>query len=258
MTFEQLKNTQPWEWPQGADKTILNILNNPSSSPKDRELAAEMAGDSAVINAPLIEALQEIINSPTETEDLRSASTMALGPVLELLDMGDLTDQPDLHACALNIPETLRRLHLNPNEPTFLRRRALETSVRLEQDWHRDAIITALSSTQAAWHRTAVFAMRFVSGFEQQIIEALKNDDADTEFQAVCAADVWQIESAWDHVLKLAQNSETEKVLRMASLEALASIRPEAAAEVIENLDIENDDELKDRVQEILRMIDGD
>jgi len=255
MKFEALKTTPPWEWPDGADRTILSALQNSSAKPEDRELAAEMAGDSVVVNPVLIGALLEITGTPSEDEDLRSACIMALGPVLELLDMGDLEDQKELRDCAIRIPEILQTLHLDTGQPTILRRRALETSVRLDQDWHSDAVTVAFNSGETDWRRTAVFAMRFVPGFGNQILESLSSDDADTEFQAVCAADAWQIDQAWSHVLNLARDNETEKYLRMAALEAMASIRPDEAAGIIVELGEFEDEDLNDLANEILGMI---
>jgi hypothetical protein len=51
----------------------------------------------------------------------------------------------------------------------------LEASVRAPQDWHLDAIREAYSSTDEAWSLTAVFCMRFVRGFNEQILEALES-----------------------------------------------------------------------------------
>ena len=256
MSLEALKNSEPWDWPASAGQVILKVLQDTASSPEDRALAAEFGGDPTVVNVELIEAILRIIHSLDETEDLRSTSVMALGPVLELLDMGDLDDQSELRQQALLLPEILHTLHTDKNEPIILRRRALETSVRYDQDWHAEAIAAALKSSDTAWHRTAVFAMRFVPGFENQILEALGSDDPDTEFQAICAADVWQLDPAWGHVLDRARNNETEKYLRMAALEAMASIRPDAAAEIIAGLGEFEDEEMNELADEILGMIE--
>ncbi len=257
MSLEALKNSEPWDWPASADQVILKALQDTASSPEDRALAAEFGGDPTVVNVELIEAMLQIIQSHDETENLRLTCIMALGPVLELLDMGDLDDQNELRRQALLLPEILHTLHTDKNEPTILRRRALETSVRYDQDWHAGAIAVALEDSDTAWHRTAVFAMRFVSGFEKQIMEALGSDDPDTEFQAVCAADVWQLEPAWSHVLDLVRNHETEKYLRMAALEAMASINPDEAAGIIAELGEFADEETNDLAEEILGMIDS-
>ena len=254
MDLETLKKSPPWDWPPNASRVILQVLQSPSATSKDRTLAAEFAGDPVVVDKTLVEALLEIIADPEERERFRSACTMALGPVLELLDMGDLDDDEELRRCASQIPEILQPLHFDPNAPNILRRRALETSVRYEQDWHSKAIINAFGSDKADWQRTAVFAMRFVPGFDDQILEALGSEDEDTEFQAVCAADVWQIDTAWNHVVNLACGAETEKFLRMAALDAMASIRLTEAVRILMEMDDFEDDDLVNVVNEILGM----
>ncbi len=258
MTLKFLENNPPWDWPENADQIILKVLQNPSATSEDRLLAAEMAGDSVVVNKALIDALLEIINSADEAEEFRSVCTMALGPVLELLDIDELDDDQQLHDCAMLIPTILQPLHFDENAPDLLRRRALEASVRYEQEWHTGAITTAFNSDQIPWRRTAVFAMRFVPGFENQIMEALESDDEDTEFQAVCAADVWSIEAAWHHVLNLVCAADTEKFLRMAAIDAMASIRPHETAGVLLELDEFEDDDLVNQVHEVVAMVGED
>jgi hypothetical protein len=254
MKLEALKKSPPWEWPPNAGKLILQVLQDTKATDTERTLAAEFAGDPVVVESILVEALLEIIANPDETVRFRSGCTMALGPVLELLDMGDLDDDEELRRCASQIPEILQPLHFDTNAPDILRRRAIETSVRYEQDWHAKAITGALDSGKTDWRRTAVFAMRFVPGFEKQILEALSSEDEDTEFQAVCAAEVWQIDAAWDHVVNLACSAATEKYLRMAALEAMSSIRLTEAIRILMEMDDFEDDDLLDIVNEILRM----
>ena len=44
------------------------------------------------------------------------------------------------------------------------------------------------ASEDEEWKLTAVFAMNWVSGFDSQILEALKSDKDEIHYQAVCAA----------------------------------------------------------------------
>jgi len=75
--------------------------------------------------------------------------------------------------------------------PKNVRRRILEASLRAPQDWHQDAIRAAYSSDDEDWNLTAVFSMRWVRGFDDQILEALDSDNQHVHYQAVLAAGNW-------------------------------------------------------------------
>jgi hypothetical protein len=45
--------------------------------------------------------------------------------------------------------------------------------VRAPQDWHENAVGSAYASGDDTWKLTAVFCMRFVRGFDGQIVEEL-------------------------------------------------------------------------------------
>ena len=68
--------------------------------------------------------------------------------------------------------------------------------------------------------------MRFVRGFDQQILEALDSKNQDIHYEAVLAADNWAVDAAWPHVAALVTSGETDKPLMLAAIEAVASIRP--------------------------------
>ena len=50
MDLTTLKDTPPWEWPEGADKIFLETLRDDRADESDRLLAAELAGDFTVID----------------------------------------------------------------------------------------------------------------------------------------------------------------------------------------------------------------
>jgi hypothetical protein len=77
------------------------------------------------------------------------------------------------------IQEALCNLYLHTDVPKEVRRRILEASVRALQDWHPDAIREAYASADESWRLTAVFCMRFVRGFDEQILEALDIENQD-------------------------------------------------------------------------------
>ncbi len=53
MNLKALKDTPPWEWPESAGKTLLDILQDAQAGASDRLLAAELAGDFTVIEDKL-------------------------------------------------------------------------------------------------------------------------------------------------------------------------------------------------------------
>jgi hypothetical protein len=131
--------------------------------------------------------------------------------------------------------------NLDVDVPKEVRRRVLEASVPAQSDWHRDAVLKAYSSEDEDWKMTAVFCMRFIRGFNDQILESLESKNPDIHYEAVCAAGNWELDRAWSHVAELVTSERTEKHLLLAAIEALPFIRPKEATEIL--CDIESDDE---------------
>lgn len=93
------------------------------------------------------------------------------------------------------------------------------------QDWHQDAIRDAYSSGDEDWELTAVFCMRFVRGFDDQILESLDSNNPDIHYEGVCAAGTWEVDGAWSHIVGLVTSEETEKFVLLAAIDAVASSR---------------------------------
>lgn len=259
MDLEDLKDTPPWDWPEGAGKSFLGILHDDQADESDRLLAAELAGDFTVINGELVDALLSIVRNGEEPEKLRAKAAISLGPVLEHADTDGFEDDSAAisEAMFLGIQESLRKLHLDADVPKEVRRRILEASVRAPQDWHQDAIHAAYSNEHEGWRLTAVFSMRWVRGFEDQILEALRSADAEIHYQAVCAAGSWEVAAAWSHITALVTSRETEKALRLAAIDALASIRPQEAAVVLADLTDSSDEDIVEAACEAMAVAEG-
>ena len=135
-----------------------------------------------------------------------------------------------------------------------IRRRTLECSVRAPQEWHKKAIRDAYSSGDALWRLTAVFCMRYVRGFDTQILEALEAENEDLHYEAVCAAGVWGVDPAWSHITSLATSESTNKSLRLAAIDAVASIRPQEAAEILSELTQSDDEDIVEAAYEAMAM----
>jgi hypothetical protein len=74
-----LKDTPPWEWPEGVAPALLEILRGDRDSASDFLLAAELAGDLTVINDELVEALLSILRSGDQPEAVRGQAAISLG-----------------------------------------------------------------------------------------------------------------------------------------------------------------------------------
>jgi hypothetical protein len=129
--------------------------------------------------------------------------------------------------------------------------------VRAPQDWHQDAVRAAYSSDDEDWKLTAVFSMRFVRGFDDQILEALGSAHPDIHYEAVCAAGNWEVDAAWPHITALVTSKETEKLLLLAAIDAVASIRPQEAGGIIVHLTDSDDEDIVEAVDEAIAMAEG-
>jgi hypothetical protein len=260
MNLKALKDTPPWEWPENAGKTLLDILQDAQAGESDRLLAAELAGDLVVMEDTLAHALLSIVGSGDEAEALRAQAAISLGPVLEQADTDGFEDPDDVpisEATFRRIQESLRTLYADADVPKGIRRRILEASVRAQQEWHPDAIRAAYASEDEAWRLTAVFCMRYVRGFDARILEALESKNPDIYYEAVCAAGNWGVEAAWPHIASLVASEETDKPLRLAAIEAVPSIRPQEASEILGDLIDSEDEDIVDAAHEAMAMAEG-
>jgi hypothetical protein len=260
MNLQTLKDTPPWDWPEGAGKTLLDILRTDRPSESDLLLATELAGDFTVINDELVDALLSSLRSSDKSEKVRGRAAISLGPVLEHVDTEGFEEGDDLPIAERTfhrIQESLHSLYRDANVPKEVRRRILEASVRAPQDWHRDAVRAAYSSDEEAWRLTAVFCMRFVRGFDEQILEVLDSKNPDIQCEAVLAAGSWEVDAAWPHVAALVTSGETDKPLLLAAIDAVASIRPHEAAEILDDLADSDDEDIVAAAQEAMAMAEG-
>lgn len=245
----------PWEWPENSEQILLGVLNDASADASDRLLAAELAGELPASMDELADALLSIVQSEDESEDLRAGAAIALGPTLEYAYLSDFED-PDEEAISevmyLKINEALHKLYLDSTVSEEVRRRILEGSVRAPQDWHGDAIRAAYTSEKENWRLTAVFCMRYVHGFEDQILEALDSEDPDMLYEAVCAAGNWRLDDAWPRLTALFASEETDRDVLFAAIEAVTDIRPQEAGVILVDLADSEDEEIAEAATEAM------
>jgi hypothetical protein len=260
MNLTTLRDTPPWEWPEGAAATLLDVLHGNEGSTSDLLLAAELAGNLTVINDELVGALLSILRRGDKPEAVRGQAAISLGPVLEHADTEGFEDADDLPITERSfreVRESLHELYMDTNVPRDVRRRVLEASVRAPQGWHRDAIRAAYGSGDEVWRLAAVFCMRFVRGFEQPILEALASLNPDIHYEAVVAAGNWGLDAAWPHIAGLVTSRTTPKPLLLAAIDAAASIRPHEALEILDDLADSDDEDIAHGVHEAMATAEG-
>lgn len=260
MDLKQLQETPPWEWPRGVDAKFLAILRDPKAKASDRLLAADLAGDFTVINDPLAHALLAIVGDRGEPEELRAQAAISLGPALEQAYIDEFDDPesvPISEKTFHKIQQSLRKVYGDSGVPKFVRRRILEAAVRAPEDWHTDAIRSAYASHDPEWKLTAVFGMRHVRGFDEQIVEALESADPLIHYEAVCAAGTWEIDAAWPHVVALLAAPGTDKDLLIAAMHAVASIRPGEAGVLLVDLADSPDEDIAEAASEAMAEAEG-
>jgi hypothetical protein len=258
--LRDLLDTPPWDWPPDTARRFLDVLNDRQASASDRLIAAQHAGDLVVVNDELCAALMGIVSAADELEQLRTAAVVSLGPALEqgyTFEFGeDPDDVPISEHTFHGIQAALRKLFPTESVPKMLRRRILEVSVRSPEDWHREAIRQAYSSGDRDWVLTSVFAMQYVRGFDDWILEALRSSDPDIHYEAVCAAGNRELGAAWDHIFALVDDSDTPRPIRLAAIEAIGSIRPQEARGVLIDLTESDDEEIVEAAEEALALVE--
>jgi hypothetical protein len=255
MDLKTLLDTPPWDWPRDAGWMLRKVLVDQRAKESDRLVAAELAGDFTVINDDLADALLTVVCSADEPDQLRARAAISLGPVLEQAatdGFEDPGDVPITERTFRNIQDSMDKLYLDNRTPKEVRRRILEASVRAPETWHQDAIKNAYSSGDKEWMLTAVFSMRWVRGFDDPILLALKSDDPEIHLEAVHAAGNWELNAAWPHMVELINDAHTPKPLLLAAISAVSSIRPAEAGEILVDLADSDDEEISEAVYEAM------
>ena len=86
-----------------------------------------------------------------------------------------------------------------------------------QQDWHAGAIRAAYDTGDDDWRLSAVFGMSFVTGFDDEILDALQSDHPEVQLEAVRAAGNFGVVAAWSHVHTLVRSRDKEKPLLLAA-----------------------------------------
>jgi len=96
--------------------------------------------------------------------------------------------------------------------------------------------------------------MRWVEGFDDQILESLKSNNENIQYEAVCAAGNWEVDAAWSHVAGLVKVKGTDKLLLLAAIDAVTAIRPHEARTVLMGLTSLEDEDIVKATYEAMAM----
>ncbi len=255
MDLKNLNALAPWDWPGDAGEMLLKILGDRTADESERLLAADLAGNLTVVDDELATALLSVLRNDRETDDLRAMAAGSLGPALEHVEIFGYEDPDDIllsETVFHELQRSLRELYGKADVSKEVKRRILEAAVHACQEWHGDAVRTAYASDDQDWRLTAVFGMRFVRGFDRQILEALDSANPHICYEAVCAAGNWGVEAAWPKVAEILTAAQTDKPLLLAAIESAVAIRPQEAAEILSELAYSEDEDIAAAVCEAL------
>ena len=265
MDLTLLAHIPPWEWPPNGGSTLLAGLDDPQARESDRLLAAELAGEVVIIDDDLAGILMSLVGDSAASEPLRCRAALSLGPVLDQMDLDsddyylrldeDALGPPPISGHTFRrIQDTLRVRYLEDDVPPNVRRHILEASARAPADWHGDAIRAAYAREDREWRLTAVCAMGYVDGFDDEILAALDDPDAEVRCAAVSAVGAWDLEAAWPHVSSLLSAPDTDRELLLAAIEAGAIIDPHEAQPLLLALSDSDDAEIAAAAEQAGRM----
>jgi hypothetical protein len=261
MDWKNLQDVPPWEWPEDAGPALLAVLRDKDASDADRLVAAELAGESVVAGDEIATALLAIVRNTEASEELRGQAAISLGPILEEYDLygsGDEVMEASIREGTFQaIRKGLRAVFADAVTPKHVRRCALEGSVRASQDWHEPAVRAAFASGDEDWKQTAVFCMRFVPDFDDEIMASLRSENEGILRQAILAAGGCELASAWPRIRELIASGTLEKPTLLAAIEAAGSIHAPDVHEVLEEFLHSDDEDIAEVAEEALTCADG-
>jgi hypothetical protein len=264
MTPSDLAEIPSWEWPPNAGETLKEALRQTGTDPEDRAQAANLGGDLVVMDDEMADLLLAILINPDEPEDVRANAAIALGPALEEADTQGYDEDDDDFVPSISeekfvqIRATLQDLYADQNLPKQVRRRILEASVRATEDWHDEAVKAAAASDDEEWKLTATFAMRFVPGFEDEILEMLESSNPEIYYEAIQAAGNREVEGAWPHIFRVLTSQTKDKALLLAAIEAAPWVNREEAQGLLVVLLDHKDEDIAGAASEALAMAELD
>jgi hypothetical protein len=197
------------------------------------------------------QALQVLIGSGTVDE--RGDAAIYLGSVLDLLDDGDPIEEVPLEL-GQELRAVLWAIYDAPAEPELVRRRALEALVRWPIDPVPSAVRKALD-TPGEWRVTGLFCAGFVTGFEDDVRQALATGNLEERVEAWRAVSNLELQDLGATAMRLALDPETERAERFEAIAALAWVGdPIESIDALETLAEDEDDEIAEVAAECIAL----
>ncbi len=154
-------------------------------------------------------ATLEVLRSDAPAEE-RAEAAIRLGPILEIASEGD---DPDLSPeVGDEVAATVRALYEDEAQPTLVRRRCLESSVRWLADWHADAVRNALD-TPGDWRITGLFCAGYVPGFTEELRVAALSSHEDEAVEALLAIGNGALSEVGTDVVSVAEDEGRPQAL---------------------------------------------
>ncbi len=241
----QLEEFEDWQWPPHAGRLIKEALANSEAPLPDRLSAVKLGGSLVVFDDEMCDLLLAVLEERKNPEQLRASAAISLGPALATADdmnFGEFGETPLDNERYEIVQTVLHQLVDNQEEPTILRRRALEASIRSPEDWHAGSIAWAYQQDEPEWKVTAIFAMGWVRGFRKEILESLTHPNPEVSREAVRAASNWGFNEALKPLRDIAFSTRATRDERLAAIEGAANIASPEALEMLREL-MEDDDE---------------
>ena len=196
----------------------------------------------------------DILTDSEADPELRGQAAVKLGPGLQLCD--ERLDWDDItlyfgESTFETIDQTFRRLYHDASTPKLVRRRILEAAVRAPMDWHEGAVRAAWETDDDDWRQTAVFGMGNVPGFNEQLLEILKQDDLTEGVlrEAVRAAGSRGLEKAEPIVRRVALDDDCESYTRQLAIEALIWCGTDRSERALEELSRHSNHDIADTAE---------
>ena len=259
--LKTLAQTGPYEWPSDSDETILRALRNDRADDHDRLFAIEVAGYSVGVNDDLAEALLSVLDDSSEPEPLREQAAGSLGPTLEYAEeqgFSEFSDATISENTFEKIQRSLQTCFGDTGSPKAVRRRALEASIRSPQKWHREAIGLLYASGDEDWKLTAVFCMRWLGGFEEEILEALGSENRAIQREALAAFGELDFDGAGLDLDAAMEAEDVKTGLAQAVVSYINGLPPEQAETLLASIAMAGDDENSEAVGEDVTTLDMD
>ncbi len=251
----------PWEWPGNAGEMLKEVLDDPSAVLSDRLIAAEMAGDLVVFDNDLAATLLIVVSNNDEPVELRKKAVISFGPAFEHVDLYEFDDPDDIvisEEVFHKLKKSLKHLFYDASVPEEVRRSILEAVVRAPEDWHTAAVRAAFGSSDEPWQLTAIFCMRFLEGFDPQILKSLKSNNPNIRYHAIAAAGNWELQEAWPSIQGLFSDPDIDKRMLFAAIDAAAGIATPEAISALSRCLTSDDDDIVEAAEEALTMLSLD